>query len=104
MNIIINNEAYKVVSFHKILTFKKNKECILIKGKNKFNTFFQKNIDLLVINSKNAVIFRYQNMPWGKSIKVDNEKEKTSILVLPKDTSKKVKIGDVLTFESEHII
>lgn len=43
-------------------------------------------------------------MPFLKYINYKHFDEKTSVIVLPLNTSLNLKIGDVLVFESEHII
>ena len=43
-------------------------------------------------------------MPRFKYLQTDNDKKKTSILIIPKNTSYGLKIGDVLTLEGKHII
>ena len=71
----------------------------------KIHTYFIKdNIDILILNNKNAVIYKYQNFPKNKIICVKEAKKKTSFLILPKNTSQNIKISDVLTFENENII
>lgn len=104
MNVIINNKSYKVVSIREFFKFKNNDECIILKRKNSFNTFLQGNIDILVIDENNQVQYKYVNISWFKTINLDLEKEKTSILFLPKNASLGLKIGNILTFESKHII
>ena len=67
------------------------------KNKNCFNTFFSNNNDYVVINNKNnAILYIYRNLPKYKYIKVMENIKNTSILVLPKNTSIGLKIGDVL--------
>ena len=86
------------------------------------HTYFMKdNIDIIFFNDKNAVLYIFQNMGKNKIISVNedikNENmspkrtfkvyediKKTSVLELPKNTSKNLKIGDVLTFEFKDII
>lgn len=99
MNITINNKTYSKVKLTKILNFKYNDEFILLKKINYFNTFLIRNIDILFLNEKNSVILKYLNMPKYKSIKVNYDKEKTSILLLPQNASFGIKIGDVLIFK-----
>ena len=71
----------------------------IYKNKNCFNTFFSNNNDYVVINNKNnAILYIYRNLPKYKYIKVIEKIKNTSILVLPKNTSIGLKIGDVLNF------
>lgn len=88
------------------LSFKKNIDHgLLIPNCNHIHTFFMlDNIDVLFLNNKNSVIYKYENMPKNRTFKVYEDINKTSVLELPKNTSKNIRIGDVLVFESEHII
>lgn len=99
MNVIINKKIYKIVSLKELFNFKYNDECLLLKNINYFNTFLISNIDVLFIDDRNSVILKYLNMPKFKILKVDTQKEKTSILLLPKNASFGVHIGDILIFE-----
>lgn len=78
---------------------------LLIKECNHIHTFFMKdNIDVLFLDQRNCVIYKYQNMAPNRTFKVYEDIKKTNVLELPKNTSQKIRIGDVLTFEGEHII
>ena len=55
----------------------------------------------MVYNEENEIIFKAINIPKNKIIKVKNPLKKTSIIELPPNTSKSLKIGEKLTFESE---
>ena len=69
----------------------------IYRNKNSFNTLFNNNNDYIIINNKNnAILYIYRNLPKYKYIKVMEENKNTSILVLPKDTSIGLKIGDVI--------
>ena len=61
-------------------------------------------IDLLFLNEKNCIIYKYQNVVPGKTIKLFESHKKTNALELPKNISNNLKIGDILTFENEHIV
>lgn len=98
MNLYINN-----VLFKKTNKIKSSEEYILYKNKHSYFNFF-KNIDILIIDNKNSIIFIYRNMPFLKYINCNVSNEKTSVIVLPLNTSLNLKIGDVLIFKSEHII
>ena len=72
----------------------------IYKNKNSFNTFFSNNNDYIIINNKNNIIlYIYRNLPKYKYIKVMEENKNTSILVLPKNTSIGLKIGDVINLK-----
>ena len=72
----------------------------IYRNKNSFNTFFSNNNDYIIINNKNnAILYIYRNLPKYKYIKVMEDNKNTSILVLPKDTSIVLKIGDVLNLK-----
>ena len=98
MNLYINN-----VLFKKVNKIKSSLEYILYKNKHSYFNFL-KNIDMLIIDEKNSIIFKYRNMPFLKYINYKHFDEKTSVIVLPLNTSLNLKIGDVLVFESEHVI
>ena len=98
MNLLINNAIFKPVN--KIVS---SKEYIFYKHKH-FYFNLLKNVDVLLIDDKNSIVFKYRNMPILKSINCNIINKKTSVIVLPVNTSLNLKIGDVLVFESEHII
>lgn len=98
MNLYINN-----ILFKKVKRIKTDEEYILYKNKHSYFNFL-KNIDILMIDDKNSIVFKYRNMPFLKYINYKHFNEKTSVIVLPLNTSLNLKIGDVLVFESEHII
>lgn len=112
MKVLINDNEYQV----KINDTLKSKLCSLINKKelkyaylyqneNKVNTFFVKTlVDIIGINKKNAVIFKYLNAPKNKIIEIINDKENTDILILPKTVTQNIKIGDILTFINEDIV
>jgi|GEM_PF-341849 len=72
---------------------------------NTVHTYFFKNrIDIIALDKNNKIIEKYENVEKNKIIKIKNKRKNTSVLELPKNTSKKLKIGQMLTFESEDII
>lgn len=72
----------------------------IYRNKNRFNTFFNNNNDYIIINNKNnAILYIYRNLPKYKYIKVMEENKNTSILLLPKNTSIGLKIGDVINLK-----
>ena len=75
-----------------------NEDIKLYQNKTSFNTFLTNNHDYIIINNKNAITHIYRNLPKYKYIKVMEDIKNTSILVLPKNTSIGLKIGDVLNF------
>lgn len=109
MYLIIDNNKFlikKANSFIKRflgLMGKKNIDYgVLFKHTNSVHTFFMKeNIDIIGINKQNEVIFKAQNIAKNQIIKINNKIKNTSILELPSNTSKKIKIGEKLTFVSE---
>ena len=69
----------------------------IYRNKNSFNTFFSNNNDYIVINNKNnAILYIYRNLPKYKYIKVMEDNKNTNILVLSKNSSIGLKIGDVI--------
>lgn len=78
---------------------------LLIPNCNQIHTYFMKeNIDVIAIDENNIVIYKYENLPANRIIKIKNKQKNTSILELPQNTSKPIKIGDVLFFKSKYII
>lgn len=73
---------------------------LLFKNCNSIHTFMMKeSIDIIGIDENNKIIYIYQNLIPNKIIKIKNPQNKTSILELPKDTSKYFKLNEILTFE-----
>ena len=69
---------------------------------NSIHTFFMKeNIDIIGLDENNEVIYKYENLPKNKIIKINYERKKTSILELPKHASSKIKIGTILIFTED---
>lgn len=65
------------------------------------HTFFmQSEIDVIGLNEDNQIIYIYRNVPKNKIVKISNSNKKTSILELPKNTSKSLVIGSILKFSS----
>ncbi len=72
---------------------------ILFPKCNAIHTFFMKEeIDVVGLNEDNQVIYIYREVPKNKVIKVSEDAKKTSILELPKNTSKKIYVGSILKF------
>ncbi len=104
-----NKKQYKIViakSFFKRLfglMGKKNIDFgILFPKCNSIHTFFMKeNIDIVGLDENNEVIYKYENLPKNKIIKINNDRKKTSILELPKSASSKIKVGTILLLNEE---
>ena len=104
-----NKNKYEIIladSFYKRLTGfigKFNIDYgILFPKCNSIHTYFMKeNIDVIGLDENNEVIYKYENLPKNKVIKINNERKKTSILELPANSSKKIKIGTILIFEED---
>ena len=104
-----NKKQYKIViakSFFKRLfglMGKKNIDFgILFPKCNSIHTFFMKeNIDIVGLDENNEVIYKYENLPKNKIIKINNNRKKTSILELPKSASSKIKVGTILLLNEE---
>lgn len=78
---------------------------MLFRNCNSIHTFFMKeNIDVIGLNEQDQVIYIYRNLPKNQIVRVQGESKKTSILELPKDTSKHIKMGSVLFFKNEDIV
>ena len=68
---------------------------------NGIHTFFMKeNIDIIGLDTNNEVIYKYENLDKNRVIKINNDINKTSILELPANSSKKIRIGTILIFEN----
>lgn len=95
---IINAESFLQRLFG--LMGKKNiKYGMLFKRCHSIHTFFMKeNIDILILNN-NIILEKYLNVSKNKII--ITKQKNTSILELPKNTSKSLNINDKLTFECE---
>lgn len=96
----------KAVWFHQrligLMFQKKLKYGMLFKHTNSVHTFFMKvNIDIVGLNEKNEVIFKAVDIPKNKIVSINNKIKNTSILEMPKNTSRLLKIGDRLTFVSK---
>ena len=66
---------------------------------NSVHTFFMKtNIDILALDENNEVILKCEDVPKNRIITAKNSAKKTSILELPSNTSKNIRIGDKLSF------
>ena len=112
MYININNKNISIKiakSFYEKLQGLQHKKKItyglLIPNCNHIHTFFvHDNIDILFLDERNSIIYKYQNMSPFRTIKLYEDIKKTSVLELPKNTSNNLKIGDILTFKDEHII
>ncbi len=91
--------------FKRIINIFSKKEIKMIKNSNVTSTYFQNtNIDIVGLDDDDTIIFKYQNAPRNKIININNHKKNTNILKLPKNTSKILKIGDILTFENKSLI
>ena len=78
----------------------KNDNGYLVKNCQKIHTYFNKTeVDIIGLNDENQVIYIYRMAPKNKVIKINHDDNKTHILVLPKNMSKKIYIGSVLQFE-----
>ena len=72
---------------------------------NSIHTFNMKeNIDVIGLNENNEVIYKYENLSKNQIIKIKNPQKKTSVLELPKNTSKNIKLNSILLFKDEHEI
>ncbi|MBQ9834672.1 MAG: DUF192 domain-containing protein [Bacilli bacterium] len=109
MYLTIGKNKYKIIkatSFFKRLKGlmgKDNIDCGMLFPKcNSIHTFFMKeNIDIIGLDENNEVIYKYQNLQNNQIIHINNPKKKTSILELPNNASKKIKLNSILLFEDE---
>lgn len=69
---------------------------------NSIHTFFMKEpIDIVGLDENNEVIYKHQNLVGNQIIHINNPQNKTSILELPNNASKKIKLNSILLFEDE---
>lgn len=109
MTLITNKNKYQIIianSFFKRLFGLMGKKNInygvLFPKCNSIHTFFMKeNIDIIGLDENNEVIYKYENLPKNKIIKINYERKKTSILELPKDASNKIKVGTILLWNED---
>ena len=109
MYLKINKNSYDIVlanNFYKRLTGLIGKTNIdygmLFPKCNSIHSYFMKeNIDVIGLDENNEVIYKYENLPKNKVIKINNERKKTNILELPANSSKKIKIGTILIIEED---
>lgn len=102
-----NNKIYEIIianNFHQRLLGLIGKKNInygmLFPSCNSIHTYFMKeNIDIIGLDENNEVIYKYENLDKNRIIKINNDIKKTSILELPANTSKKIRIGTILIFE-----
>ena len=67
---------------------------------NSIHTYFMKeNIDIVGLDENNEVIYKYENLDKNRLIKIKYNPKKTSILEMPANSTKKIKIGTILLFE-----
>ncbi len=107
MKLKINNKSIEIKEAKSFLNRliglmgKENiEEGILFKKCNAIHTFFMKeNIDVIGLNNENQIIYIYRDVPKNKIVKISESTKKTSILELPKNSSKNFVIGSILKFE-----
>ena len=103
-----NNKTYEIIianTFYKRLTgligHKNINFGMLFPKCNSIHTYFMKeNIDIIGLDTNNEVIYKYENLDKNRVIKINNDIKKTSILELPANSSKKIRIGTILIFEN----
>lgn len=104
-----NKQKYDIVlanSFYKRLTGligKKNIDYgILFPKCNSIHTYFMKeNIDIVGLDENNEVIYKYENLDKNRVIKINYDTKKTSILEMPANSTKKIKVGTILVFNED---
>lgn len=109
MYLYTNNTKYEIIiakSFHQRLNGLMGKKNInfgmLFPHCNSIHTYFMKeNIDIIGLNENNEVIYKYENLNQNRIIKIKNSSKKTSILELPANSTKKIKIGTILIFNKD---
>ena len=108
MHLNTNNKTYEIIianTFYKRLTgligHKNINFGMLFPKCNSIHTYFMKeNIDIIGLDTNNEVIYKYENLDKNRIIKINNDIKRTSILELPANSSKKIRIGTILIFEN----
>lgn len=108
MTLKTNKKTYEIIiadTFHKRLTGligKSNIDYGMFFPKcNSIHTYFMKeNIDIVGLDENNEVIYKYENLDKNRVIKINYDSKKTSILELPANSSKKIRIGTILIFDN----
>jgi len=101
-----NNKVYQIIiadTFYKRLTGLIGQTNInfgmLFPKCNSIHTYFMKeNIDIIGLDENNEVIYKYENLDKNRVIRINHDIKKTSILELPANSSKKIRIGTILIF------
>jgi len=109
MQLKTNKNTYPIIvadTFYKRLTGligKKNIDFGMLFPKcNSIHTYFMKeNIDIVGLDENNEVIYKYENLDKNRVIKINYDVKKTSILELPANSSKKIRIGTILLFNED---
>ncbi len=109
MKLTINNHTYNIVNaksfwqkFMGLMGQKNINYGMLFKNIGSIHTFFMKeNIDVIVLDKDNYIVDIRQNMQKNHIYIAQKKHKKTSILELPQNASKNLKVGDYLTFISE---
>ena len=112
MNLIYNNKCIDIkdcdtfFSRLKGFMFRKKIDTALLFNKcNSIHTFFMKEeIDVVGLDINHEVIFKAECVAKNQIIRINNEQNKTSVLELPKNASKKIKIGQILIFKDKDIV
>lgn len=72
---------------------------------NSVHTFFMKEeIDIVGLDINHEVIYKAESVTKNQIIRIKNEQNKTSVLELPKNASKNIKIGQILLFKDKNVI
>ena len=72
---------------------------------NSVHTFFMnEEIDIVGLDINHEVIYKYECVAKNQIIRIKNPHNKPSILELPNNASKKIKIGQILLFKDKDVI
>ncbi len=110
MYVIINNKKINIknaISFSERLYGLMGKTNfnygMLFKKCNSIHTFFMKeNIDIIGLDENNNIIYKYENLPKNKIIKLDYPINKASILELPQGYGKYLNMNTKLNIVIEN--
>jgi len=107
MYLLINNKKLEIkeaISFKDRLYGLMGKTNIdygmLFPNCNSIHTFFMKeNIDIIGIDKNNIVIYKYENLPKNRIIKINNKVNETSVLELPTGYGTYIDINKKIEFK-----
>ena len=91
----------------KIKQYYKNTEKdygVLLKNTNRTTTYLEREVmDIIGLNEQNQVVYIYKEVSPNEIVKIHKDNN-VSILKMPSNLTKKIKIGSILIFKNEDVI